>query len=73
MYEYMQEDQQKISSCEVLNNVCDILLWKTLNILSCWGMVIKVLWFRADKLISNFKLIGFLLKYLLTAKQVKPQ
>ena len=24
MYEYMEEDQQKISSCEVLNNVCDI-------------------------------------------------
>ena len=29
MYEYMEEDQQKISSCEVLNNVCDILLQKT--------------------------------------------
>ena len=29
MYEYMQEDHQKISSCEVLNNVCDILLQKT--------------------------------------------
>ena len=34
----------------------------------------KSLWFRADKLISNFNLyIGFLLKYLFTVKQWKPR
>ena len=30
MYEYMQEDHQKISSCEVLSNMCAISYYSLL-------------------------------------------
>ena len=58
MHEYMQEDHQKISSCEVLNKCVRYPIIKDLKYFELlrYGSY-KSLWFRADKLISNFKLM----------------
>ena len=41
MYEYMQEDHQKISSCKVLSNMCAISYYKRPKIF--WAVAVMFL------------------------------
>ena len=75
MYEYIEEDHQKISSCKVLSNVCDTIIkdLKYFELLQ-YGSY-KSFMIQSRQIDKQFGANGFLLKYLFTGgrKQWKPQ
>ena len=66
MYEYIEEDREKISSCEVLSDVCDTIIkdLKYFELLRYGSH--KSFTIQSRQIDKQFCVNGFLLKYLFT-------